>query len=72
MAGCAAIIRYNRRIGCGDVDITRWLGWFLDCMGRATDGSEQALAAVRRKAKLWQRINLKPVNERQRLVISWS
>jgi len=54
----------------GDVNITRWLGWFLDCLGRAIDGSEQALAAVLHKAKLWQRINLKPVNERQRLVIN--
>ena len=54
----------------GDVNITRWLGWFLDCLGRAIDGSEQTLAAVLHKAKLWQRINLKPVNERQRLVIN--
>jgi Fic family protein len=54
----------------GDADITRWLGWFLDCLGRSLDGSEQVLAAVLRKAKLWQRINLKPVNERQQLVIN--
>jgi Fic family protein len=54
----------------GDVNITRWLGWFLDCLGRAIDGSEQTLAAVLHKAKLWQRVNLKPVNERQRLVIN--
>lgn len=54
----------------GDVNITRWLGWFLDCLGRAIDGSDQALAAVLHKAKLWQRINPKPVNERQRLVIN--
>jgi Fic family protein len=54
----------------GDMNITRWLGWFLDCLGRAIDGSDQALAAVLHKAKLWQRINPKPVNERQRLVIN--
>lgn len=54
----------------GDVNITRWLGWFLDCLGRAIDGSEQVLATVLHKAKLWQRINPKPVNERQRLVIN--
>jgi Fic family protein len=54
----------------GDVNLTRWLGWYLDCLGRAVDGSEQALAAVLHKAKLWQRVNLRPVNERQRLVIN--
>ena len=54
----------------GDSDITRWLGWFLDCLGRAIDASEQVLAAVLRKARLWQRINQKPVNERQRTVIN--
>jgi Fic family protein len=54
----------------GDVDITRWLAWFIDCLGRAVDGAEDALAAVLRKARLWQRINLRPVNERQRTVIN--
>jgi Fic family protein len=53
-----------------DVDITRWLGWFLDCLGRALQGAEAALGEVLTKAKLWQRINRRPVNERQRLVIN--
>jgi Fic family protein len=54
----------------GGVDITSWLAWFLECLGRAIDGSERDLAAVLRKAKLWQQINRRPVNERQRLVIN--
>jgi Fic family protein len=54
----------------GDVDITRWLAWFLDCLGRALDLAENALAAVLHKARLWQRINLRPVNDRQRTVIN--
>jgi len=54
----------------GDLDITRWLAWFLDCLGRAIDGADQTLGAVLHKAKLWQRINRNPVNERQRLVIN--
>ena len=53
-----------------DVNITRWLAWFLECLGRAINGADQGLAAVLNKAKLWQRINLRPVNERQRLVIN--
>jgi Fic family protein len=54
----------------GDVNITGWLSWFLTCLGRAIDGAERELAAVLRKAKLWQEINRRPVNERQRLVIN--
>lgn len=54
----------------GDLDITRWLMWFLDCLGRAIDGADHTLGTVLHKARLWQRINLKPVNERQRLVIN--
>jgi Fic family protein len=54
----------------GDVDITRWLAWFLACLERAIDGAEQSLSGVLNKARLWQRINRKPVNERQRLVIN--
>jgi Fic family protein len=54
----------------GDVDITSWLAWFLDCLGHAIDGAEHGLAAVLNKAQLWQRINRRPVNDRQRLVIN--
>ena len=54
----------------GDVDITRWLAWFLGCLDRAINGAEETLGAVLYKAKLWRRINRDPVNERQRLVIN--
>jgi len=53
-----------------DVDITSWLAWFLGCLDRAIHGADQALAAVLNKAKLWERINRRPVIERQRLVIN--
>lgn len=52
------------------MDITRWLEWFLNCLGRAVDGAEQNIAGVLRKAKLWEQINQQPVNERQRKVIN--
>ena len=54
----------------GDLDITPWLEWFLECLGRAVDGAEGALAGILRKSKLWEWINQKPVNERQRKVIN--
>lgn len=54
----------------GDLDITRWLAWFLGCLGRAIRNADQTLASVLYKAQLWQRINQRPVNDRQRLVIN--
>jgi len=54
----------------GDVNITRWLEWFLGCLDRAIDGADGTLGAVLHKARLWQRINLRPVNDRQRLAIN--
>ncbi len=54
----------------GDLDITQWLTWFLECLDRTIESSEKALSTVLHKAKLWQRINLNPVNERQQRVIN--
>ncbi len=54
----------------GTPDITAWLEWFLDCLGRAISNAEQTLGKVLFKAQLWNRINETPVNERQRLVIN--
>jgi Fic family protein len=54
----------------GDTNITEWLRWFLECLGRAITGAEEGLAHVLRKARIWERINEAPVNERQREVIN--
>jgi len=54
----------------GDLDITRWLMWFLGCLDRAIGSADKTLAAVLHKAKLWERINRRPVNDRQREVIN--
>ena len=54
----------------GSLDITSWLAWFLGCLNRVIDASDTMLASVLRKARLWQRINTKPVNQRQRTVIN--
>ena len=54
----------------GDLDVTAWLLWFLECLGRAIAASDERLAGVLRKSRLWERINRQPVNERQRLVIN--
>ena len=54
----------------GHVDITLWLEWFLRCLDRALERAEETLAGVLLKAQMWQRINLRPVNERRRLVLN--
>lgn len=54
----------------GSLVITAWLAWFLDCLGQAIDDADTMLASILHKAKLWQSINAKPVNERQRTVIN--
>lgn len=51
-------------------DITGWQSWFLDCLGRAVTNAETTLGNVLFKAHLWDSINQKPVNERQRLIIN--
>ncbi len=54
----------------GDLDITEWLVWFLGCLDRTLEDAEEKLSSVLHKARLWQRINPNPVNERQRTVIN--
>jgi Fic family protein len=51
-------------------DITNWLDWFLDCLGRAISNAENTLGNILFRAQLWDTINHKPVNERQRLIIN--
>lgn len=53
----------------GGLDITAWLTWFLGCLDRAIEGADHTLAAVLYKARLWEKVNQRPVNERQRLVL---
>ena len=54
-----------------DLDITRWLEWFLACLGRAFDRAETILAAVLSKARFWDRFAGTEFNERQRSMINW-
>jgi Fic family protein len=54
----------------GTPEITQWLEWFLDCLGRAILGAETVLAKVLFKARFWNKVNQKPVNERQRLILN--
>jgi Fic family protein len=54
----------------GDLDITRWLEWFLDCFVRAIERAETILATVLNKARFWERFAKVEFNERQRDMIN--
>lgn len=51
-------------------DITNWLAWFLECLGRAISNAETTFGTVLFKEQLWDIINQKSVNERQRLILN--
>ncbi|MFN0085224.1 MAG: Fic family protein [Blastocatellia bacterium] len=54
----------------GGLDVTPWLTWFLECLDRAFDGAERTLASVIRKARFWDWLKDRPLNERQRKVLN--
>jgi len=54
----------------GSLDITAWLVWFLTCLDRSIENTDTVLSSVLDKARVWQRVNQAPVNERQRRVIN--
>ena len=53
----------------GDLDITAWLAWFLDCLDRAFDHAETVLASVLRRARFWKLHAGEAFNDRQRMMI---
>ena len=54
----------------GTMDVTAWMGWFLECLGRAIDGAQVTLKAVIAKARFWDRTKDVQLNDRQRSVIN--
>jgi Fic family protein len=54
----------------GDLDITRWLDWFLDCLGRAFTHAETTLEAVLKKARFWDKHAGAAFNDRQRKIVN--
>lgn len=54
----------------GDLDITKWLLWFLSCLERALVQAEETLNSVLKKANYWNFLNTKSLNERQKLMMN--
>lgn len=53
-----------------DLDITKWLEWFLACLNHALDATQEILAVVFSKAHFWDKNFNKQINERQRLMLN--
>ena len=54
----------------GDLDITPWLEWFLDCLDRAFGGAETILGSVLLKAKFRELHAGESFNDRQRKILN--
>lgn len=50
----------------GQGDITTWLTWYLECLGRAVETSEAMLSNVLNKAMFWKMFSASTVTDRQR------
>jgi len=53
----------------GDLDITKWLLWFLACLSSAFANTEKTLAAVLHKAHFRDRFATTTLNDRQRQIV---
>jgi Fic family protein len=53
----------------GDLDITPWLEWFLNCLDRALTGAADVLSSVLQKARFWETHAGEGFNDRQRMML---
>jgi Fic family protein len=54
----------------GGLDVTSWQEWFLSCLRRAIEGSQDTLSSVLTKARFWERFAQQSLNERQVKVLN--
>lgn len=54
----------------GDLDITNWLVWFLECLLSSIKNSELVVANILHKAKMWQKFNKISLDDNQRKMIN--
>ncbi len=54
----------------GNLDMTPWMSWFLDCLGRAFENAASVSGAVLAKAQFWERHREAELNARQRLMVN--
>lgn len=54
----------------GDLDITLWMKWFVDCLGRAIQASGHNLESVLNKSRFWEKHRQSVLNERQHKMLN--
>jgi len=54
----------------GNLDITTWLLWFIECLDRAISVSEENLSGVTQKARFWESHQGVALNQRQRNLLN--
>jgi Fic family protein len=52
------------------LDITLWLEWFLRCLDRALNNTDETLAVVFKKARFWDKHATTALNDRQRTMLN--
>jgi Fic family protein len=58
------------KIQRGSLDITEWLLWYLKCLDKALNTTDNVLKGVLNKTKFWDTHAKTPINERQRMMIN--
>lgn len=56
----------------GNLDITSWLSWFLDCLNGSIESAEEMAASVLQRSAFWHRHSGVPMNERQIKALKWA
>lgn len=54
----------------GNLDITDWMLWFLDCLYAAIKAADVVLAGVLAKSNFWSEHKSTPINPRQHLMVN--
>ena len=54
----------------GTMDVTKWMLWFLGCLGRAIDGARVKVAAALRKARVWETARTASLDPRQQRMLN--
>jgi Fic family protein len=59
-----------QRVQSSDGNITEWLVWFLNCLYRAIENTDETVKKVLRKAEFWDNHKETVLNSRQRLMLN--
>lgn len=62
--------RVLQKVQFNDGDITEWLDWFLNCLFRALENTQELIGKVLYKAEFWDKHHETELNSRQRLMLN--